>query len=543
MNERIEAHQAVGALAVAMMALLLFAPGLLGGFAYDDVPIVVGDPRIRSLANLPAILTGGYWQSADLALYRPVTTLSFAIDWSLAPGSAAWFHFTNVLLHAGTSVLVYLLIARIFGAAAALAGGLLFAAHPVHVEAVANIVGRAELLSALFFTGCCLLWSRPDDERRGPVAPAILFVLAILSKESAIMLPVALILLDAATGRLRPDNLRDYVRRNRTAIGVLAAVAIAYVAMRLVVLGTLTPARVDPLLQVATSTGARISTALQAWPVWARLLFFPDRLLADYGPGIIEPAGGLSSGAIAGAAIAAGLTAAGLVSLARGRGRLALVLLWFPITILPVSNLVVPIGVLVAERTLYLPSISVSFALAAVAAAPAFATRRAFRLGTAAVTTALALFAIRVVARIPDWRSTDSVMQALVRDQADSYRGHWHLARMARERDDVTAAIAQYDTAVVLWPHRRNLLIEAAGYAATRGRLPRAAVLAALAVQQWPADLDVQRMQAGVALDMGDLATAERAVGAGLDIDPDDAVLRSMAAALDSIRTAPAGRQ
>jgi hypothetical protein len=147
MNERSPVGAQVAAMAVAMIALLLFAPGLLDGFAYDDVPVIVGDPRIRSLSNLPAILTGGYWQNSDLAIYRPLTTLSFSVDWSLAPANAAWFHFTNILLNAGAAVLVFMLLNRLFAAGPALAGALLFAVHPVHVEAVTNVVGRAELLS------------------------------------------------------------------------------------------------------------------------------------------------------------------------------------------------------------------------------------------------------------------------------------------------------------------------------------------------------------------------------------------------------------
>jgi len=93
----------VAALAVAMVALVVYAVAIGNGFAYDDVPILLGDPRLAG-PDLGAIITGGYWQNADLALYRPVTTLSFALDWALAPGSAPWFHLTNILLHAGRPV-------------------------------------------------------------------------------------------------------------------------------------------------------------------------------------------------------------------------------------------------------------------------------------------------------------------------------------------------------------------------------------------------------------------------------------------------------
>src|SRR2546422_8401771 len=81
-------------------------------------------------------------------LYRPLTIASYAVDWQL--GAAAWFHGVNLLWHAATSVAVTLLARRWSGDRAALVAGLIFAVHPVHVEAVADIVGRAELMAALF---------------------------------------------------------------------------------------------------------------------------------------------------------------------------------------------------------------------------------------------------------------------------------------------------------------------------------------------------------------------------------------------------------
>jgi tetratricopeptide (TPR) repeat protein len=556
---------AIGALAVAVLALLLFAPALRNGFAYDDVPIILGDSRLPSFA-LGQIFTRGWWQDADLALYRPLTTLSFALDWALAPGSAAWFHFVNVLLHAATCVLVYLLLLRCFAAAPALVGGLVFAAHPVHVEAVANVVGRAELLSALFFFGACLVWvwqrpgavdSVPGPEasadaslappaaleagaaaraRRGPWLAALLFMLALLSKESAIVLPGLLVLVDAATGALRLPRAGAYLRRNGLALSALAITALTYLGLRAAVLGALTPGRLDPTLEAATSTGARLLTALQAWPVWARVLFFPRQLLADYGPRILQPAQGVNAAVALGLALVATLVLGGMAVLWRGKGVSALALLWFPLTVLPVSNLIVPIGVLVAERTLYVPSFAVAMAAAGLATLPALAAGRANRLARAALATILGLCALRIVTRIPEWTSTDSIMLALVRDRPDSFRGHWHMARMARTQNQVQRAIAQYDTAIALWPHRQRLVLEAAGYAAEQRSTEHTLALARLAVRQWPDDVATQRLLAGAALDAGQLDTARRAIAAGLRVLPGDPILLRMAAAADSAR-------
>jgi hypothetical protein len=373
----------------------------------------------------------------------------------------------------------------------------------------------------------------------------MLFALALFSKESAIMLPAALVLVDAATGRFDVRSPAAWLRRDARAIAAIAITAVVYLGIRFAVLGGLGPTQVDPVLEVAASPAARITTALTAWPVWLRLLFFPATLLADYGPDITQPAQGLSVMAVAGLVIAGGLTTGGLIALVRGRGRVAFILLWLPVTILPVSNLLFPIGVLVGERTLYLPSFALAAAIAGLATLPAFAAASAARRGRVAVAIVVLLFGARVITRIPDWRSTDTVMQALVRDRPDSFRAHWHLARMARAAEDTSQAVARYDIAVSLWPHRRGLLLEALSYAVTNSDLDRAGTFAELMTKQWPDDLEAHRLAAGVALDSRDVVRAGTAIRAGLAIAPADEGFRRMRTALDSLalpRIGPTGQ-
>jgi tetratricopeptide (TPR) repeat protein len=535
MNERSGVRLEVAALTVAMAALAVYALALANDFAFDDIPIVLGDPRLASL-DLRAIFSSGYWQHSDLALYRPLTTLSFAVDWGLAGHSPAWFHLTNVLLHAAASVLVLLLLARLFPVRAALAGALVFAVHPVHVEAVANVVGRAELLAAVFSLAACLVWMRAGRGRG--VATAGLFGLALLSKESAVMLPALLLLIDGARAEPFADGAGPWLRRNGGPVLALGAVALAWLAVRWVVLDGLVPGRVDPTLELAQTGRARILTALQVWPVFARLLFFPVRLLADYGPRILLPTQTVNTAAALGALLLCGVAVGGLAALGAGARRTAFGLLWFPVAVFPVSNLAIPIGVLVAERTLYLPSVAVSVGVAGLVVVLARASapvRRAFSLTAAVV---MALFAGRVLVRIPDWKSTDSIMAALVRDRPDSFRGMWHAARLMRARGDAVAANAAYDRALALWPRRQALVIEAAAWATDQGRRGRALELARQLVRDWPDDAVGYQLLAGLALDAGDRAAASRAIREGRERTPADEVLRRMAAALDSMGAA-----
>src|SRR5690606_732443 len=87
-----------GLVLACAIAFAAYAQSLANDFAYDDVPAILLDTRVHSLGNLPAILARPYWAAAgaELAIWRPLTTLSFAVDWSLSGGAPAWFHLANV---------------------------------------------------------------------------------------------------------------------------------------------------------------------------------------------------------------------------------------------------------------------------------------------------------------------------------------------------------------------------------------------------------------------------------------------------------------
>jgi hypothetical protein len=513
-----------GAWIAGLIGVAVYLPSLRNGFAYDDEVIVAADPRLRDPARWGEILTGGYWPTAEQALYRPVTTFSFAVDWLVSGGDPAWFHFVNTVLHGGVTVLVCVLLASFFSRRAAFIGALVFAVHPVHVEAVANVVGRAELLAAAFGLGLCTLWLRPGPTRAPrALGAAALLLLALLSKESAVALLPILPLLDVATGRATWAGRAAYLRDRRVAGTALLGALIAFLGVRALVLGRFAPERVDAVFDVAASAADRIPTALQAWPVYLRLLSWPGRLIPDYGPRVLMPASWSDAGAIAGAAILLGAVAAAAVCVVRGRRTAALALLWLPLTVLPVSNLLFATGVIVAERTLYLPSVATSFAVAGLASLPI----RPLVLAPAAVAVA-AVLAGRAIARIPDWRSTESMIEAFVRDRPDAFRAQWYAARLARQRGDTAGAIEAYLRAAELWPWRRGLVIEAGRYAAETGRLHAGHGLMLHATRAWPDDLDAKRLLAGIALDVGDTATARSAIAAGLRIAHDDDVLLRM---------------
>ncbi|HMC18982.1 MAG TPA: hypothetical protein VKH16_07135, partial [Gemmatimonadales bacterium] len=188
--------------AVAGCAVVVYLGALWNGFAVDDVPIIVHNPLVASLSGIWRAFAAPYWPP-DLGghMYRPLVIAGFALDRLL--GSTVWFHAVNLAWHAAASVAVAALARRWSDWTGALVAGLLFAVHPVHVEAVANVVGRAELMAALF----TLVPVYAALVHESVVWSAAALALGLLSKENAAVAP-ALIVWGWLLGLARPKRRR-----------------------------------------------------------------------------------------------------------------------------------------------------------------------------------------------------------------------------------------------------------------------------------------------------------------------------------------------
>lgn len=450
-------HRTGAALAAGLAAILASVGGLANGFAYDDLPIVAQNPDLHSPATLPGTFWQPYWPGSrgrEMGLWRPLTTWALGVQWQLWGGAPLGFHATNVLLHGlVAALLVVLLAGHVVPASAALAAGLLFAVHPVHVEAVANVVGFSELLSAAFFLLACTVVARrsePGSMTLGPAAMvAFLYMLALLSKESAAGLPGAVFLVDACR---RNPTLREagaYLRDRATMYAAMAVAAVLVLWARLHVLGSAASAW-PPLGAEILADGdlPRIWTVLGTWPEIARLLVFPLRLSADYAPAVIPIANGWTLRNALGLAL--GLAVLGCAWLSWRRGgearAVAFGVLWFGATYLPASNLFVLTGVLLAERTLFLPSAG----FAAAAGWLLYRLRRRRPRAGLLVWAPMALLFCRTVARNPAWKDNKAVFSTLLREQPRSGRAHWVAGDLYLQQGDHARALAAYRSATGL---------------------------------------------------------------------------------------------
>ncbi|HEX6976273.1 MAG TPA: hypothetical protein VF147_17820, partial [Vicinamibacterales bacterium] len=184
--------------AAALLALVVYANALHNPFVYDDHDTVVSNASIVDLSNFRFVLA--------YSPFRPVVNISYALDRAMWGPEPFGFHLTNVLLHAVTVTLLFLLALGLIGEAtasssaplAAFAAAGVFAVHPLFSEAVGYVSGRSEVMCAVWFLAAFLAArSAMHRPRLWPVLAALAFgALAALSKENAVALPVVLLAYD-----------------------------------------------------------------------------------------------------------------------------------------------------------------------------------------------------------------------------------------------------------------------------------------------------------------------------------------------------------
>jgi len=200
-------------LAVAVAAA--YATSFLGDFQFDDLNVIVNEPRVHSL--------GAWW--ASMPGVRPILKASYALNWSSGLGLPG-FHAVNLAVHVANSLLAWALLRRLGPCppGAALLGALFFALHPADTEAVTYVSGRSSSLSASFALASLLAFTAGDQTRSGPsrALSPLLFLASLLVKESAAVLPFCLLLLEASFGP-RPFHLGAALRRTAAHWLVLGA--------------------------------------------------------------------------------------------------------------------------------------------------------------------------------------------------------------------------------------------------------------------------------------------------------------------------------
>jgi tetratricopeptide (TPR) repeat protein len=465
-------------LLLGALAFAAYANSFDAAFTQDSKARILKDPRVReaTAANMARILTEDYWWPIrETGLYRPVTTASYLFNYAvLANGeNPRGYHWTNFLLHYVNAILVYLLARRLFARVAlAFFTAALFAVHPIGTEAVTNIAGRPDVLAASFVLGGLLIYLRATRSsrtraRRLAVGLACAGFLGLFCKENAVVLLPVMLLFDLARWppesepsgihpprSKSPRRWRPNVSRLLSPVYMLPAFSIlAWLWVRHLLFGRVTipgvPFVDNPLARAGFWT-ARL-TAVKVLGRSLLLLSWPRSLSCDYSYDEI-PLVSWQLGrredleAVAALVVVLGAIASAVYVRRRNTAVFFLVSFVF-VTLLPTSNLIVPIGSIMAERFLYLPAVGYVGVLVAVIDAAcrwlAVGRRPGARgsaqrhelLATVLMTAVLLGYAGRSYVRNFDWASDLELWRRAVETSPDSFKSHLSLAYLLYVQD------------------------------------------------------------------------------------------------------------
>jgi tetratricopeptide (TPR) repeat protein len=507
-------------LLVFLAAALVYLNSLPNGFALDDLPLVRDNQSIASMSELPRILVSPYWphDGGASGLYRPVTMATFTIDRALAGAEPLWFHALNLLLHALASLLAW--------QAACLAGlrrggalfaALLFALHPLHTEAVANITGRAELLAAVWVLAAWLCHRKSGAWWR--VAAAACYMLALLSKENAVLAPLLFLLDDRLRGERTPSRIGGALLAYGAAFG-------AGMLLRLQALGGLRGAETVAYIDNPAAfggTAARLATAAWVQVKYAWLFVWPARLSSDYSfdaiP-VVQPA--LDPRLWCGLLFVAAVIGLLVIGYRRSRPVALGAAIWI-LFFLPGANLLFPAGTVMAERLSYLPILGGCLLLGALAARVGKRNSAALIIIAAVILGAMAL---RTTWRNPVWRdnATLALHDARVMPRSAKLQAGAGIALHAR--GDRAAAEPFYRGALAIYPdyaqihyNLGELLLSEERPGEAIGHLVRAATLS-------PYNPRPHKSLAPLLEKAGRIEDALAAYEAGSSLDPSDLSFR-----------------
>jgi protein O-mannosyl-transferase len=390
---------------------------------YDDPDYVTTNTHVHAGLTIESIqwaLTSGYANNSF-----PLTWISHMVDWDLFGPDSGWHHFTNVWIHALSTLLLFALLKRMTRARwrSALVA-FLFGLHPLHVESVAWVAERKDVLSGLFLVltlwGYAAYAERPGAARY--VLTLFLFCLGLMAKPMLVTLPVLLLLLDRWPLR-RGTRLVEKIPFLALSI---AASLVAYFAQRNQ--GATVSVDAIPVL-------LRLENSVVSYGVYILKTLWP----VDLGVFYPYPVQSLMVPALIAGVILAAITALVIRAFPR-QPSLAIGWFWYVVTLLPVIGLI-QIGVQArADRYTYIPMIGLALALI-WGGAEVLGRWPAARVALASAVCCACLILTWV--QVQYWRDSISLYRHTISVVPDSYLIRYNLAVILESRGDLAEAADQ----------------------------------------------------------------------------------------------------
>jgi len=433
-------------LAIALFAWLLYVPSLRNAFVWDDV-ILIGNPEIHTLdtATVKRLFTTNFWDVSDAAsgMYRPLTSLSFFTDYQMYGGKPPGFHQTNMILNAVVSAMVFLVLLEMFSQPLlALFAALWFAAFPMHVESVAWISGRTDVIATLF--ALVSLWFYTRWRRKGglaaPIASLLFYALALLGKEVAVVLPGVMVVYELLP-REGDERTKRGPARWLVLFGMCAVTAAYFVARRFLLGSSLGG---EALHRFTRGISQAVALTFSIVAHYAYKLVYPFRLNPT--PDFPPPGHFFNLHTLVGIAVVALMVA----SVIRWRQNRAFV---FGVAVIacglaPVLH-IVPANVVLAEHFLYFPSFG--FAVLISLAVTHFLERRRVVAVAAFAVVWLACCAQTVMGTL-DWKDDFTLFSRAVAVSDQSPTAHFDFGVSLGQRGRLQEALTEFRRATELDP-------------------------------------------------------------------------------------------
>jgi protein O-mannosyl-transferase len=398
-----------------IFAFILYGNTLHHDFALDDLPQIVNHKHVQEgWSGITKLATQNYWAASDqnLGYYRPLSHITFAIENAIHGNNPFYMHLVNVLLYALTGVFVFAFLSALFRKMPffVLIATLLFLAHPIHTEVVANIKSRDEMLSFLnTIFALLLLFNFSKSKSYGSLVFSwVFYFLALLSKETAM-----------TTLAVAPFMLFFFTPKKG---GYIAAVTLSFVVvsasfllLKYYMIGTLTGSPpIETNIYPYRDMAVRLPTTLYILGMYLYKLFFPVQLLYDYSFNQIPAVTWGNPGVWVSLIILAGLAAVAIKNLKR-RNIISFAIIYFGITLSVGLAFVFTRGGIMAERFLYAPALGFSIAITYYLfklLPREKSTKRiiydfkplASKAFLGAVVVLLAFYSVRTITRNPAWK-------------------------------------------------------------------------------------------------------------------------------------------
>ena len=502
----------LAALLLVLVTVAVYGRTVTFGFTnFDDPEYVVDNPQVRDGLTMEGL----WWAftTTHQANWHPLTWLSLMLDAELSGTRPAMFRLTNLALHLANTLLLFFALDRMTRSQARSAVvAALFAVHPLHVESVAWIAERKDVLSTLFWFWTFHAWlgylRTPNRRRYGAVI--LLFALGLLAKPMLVTLPLVLLLLDLWPLRRGPriaEKLPLFV------LSLLSGTVTLYAQHRGGALGTV---ETYPLV-------ARIENALVATTTYVGKALVPRRLAALYPhPGTTIPA---STVALSAALLAAFTVC--VLAARKTRPYLAVGWLWFLLTLLPVIGIVQVGAQSMADRYTYVPLVGVFLAVAwgIGDCVPARAKRLRRAISAAAVVWVGSLAALAFV-QAGYWRDGVTLFERTIALTRKNSMAENNLGAAYYKRDgpgDLERSVTHYSEAVRLNPNYAVALNNLAGALAKLGRTEEAIARWRDAVRAKRDHVPALCNLAGALIKTGNLEEGIRRCSEALRVEPEAA--------------------